>query len=1080
MLTAINFLLQKLEPKQNSTGLVLGIVCFLCLSNSLEATAQITPDTTLPSNSVVTPNGDIIEITEGTAVGNNLFHSFEEFSVLNGQTAFFDNGLTIENIFSRITGSSISNIEGLIRANGTANLFLINPNGIIFGENASLNIGGSFIGSTANSIQFSDGSFYSAVNPEASPLLTVSIPVGLQYGENSGNILVQGSGNSTGFADPGNNDFSLIKDFRPSGLQVTDGNTLALVGGNVALDGGNLTAAEGHIELGSIKEGLVEIENSDGIWQFDYDDVTSFQNIDLVNAASVEVSGNSSGTVNVQGQNISVADASAILANTSGNGTAGSINLNGQESVQITGTSQNEIPMVALVSTDTTTNSTGDGADLNIETSYLLVAGGAQVNSAVFGAGEGGDLTVKAERVELISGSPVASSSGLFAPIVPGSTGDGGDINLEADSLLVAGGAQAFTLSFGSGKGGDFDIKAKEIELNSTSPNGTPSGLFTNTRANGDGGNLTIETDNLRVLNAADIGSNVYGVGTGGNISIKADNIELNGLSDEGISGQISVAVQEGGAGIAGNIIIDTNTLTLADGTQINSGLFGSGEGGNIVITAQEIDLQGLSPADGSPSGLFTTVVPGATGTSGDITIDTGNLSLAEGAQISVSTAGSGTAGNLTVTASNSIELKGNAFEQDGGSSGLFSTAVLGDGDGGNINLTTDRLTIEDGATISASNFSSRRPDTPAGTGSAGNINIDAKDIELDGVDNDIPSSITAATFAGGGGNIVINGETITAENGSKISADTLGEGDGGAIEVAAKDVTITTDATISSSTIGAGDAGSISVDSESLNINSEGIITTSSTGTGQAGDINLNSPKISTNQGFITATSEQSGGGDINITTDFLRSQNNSLISTSVLDSNGGGGNIKIDSNTLLATNNSDIRANAVLGSGGNIDITTELIFTSPSSDIDASSQFGLDGVVEINNPDTDKQFGLTKLPDGIGDSSQLITSSCPVDKENVMAVVGKGGLSENPQQSLRGQSVWQDLRLSSAYDQNLTEENNSNTSVEVSKNSENTSIIEAKSWVINEQGNVELLSYANNTNHRTLWQHSVRCSEF
>ena len=223
----------------------------------------------------------------------------------------------------------------------------------------------------------------------------------------------------------------------------------------------------------------------------------------------MEVSGNSSGTVNVRGQNISLTDASAILANTSGDGTAGSITINGAESVNITGVSQNEIPMVSLVSTDTTTGSTGAGADLNIETGYLLVAGGAQVNSAVFGSGKGGNLTVNAGRVELIAGSGVAGSSGLFAPIVPGATGDGGDINVEADSLLVAGGAQAVTFSFSNGKGGDFNIKAREIELNSTSPNGTPSGLFTNTIANGEAGNLTIDTGSLVVTNGAEIGSNV-------------------------------------------------------------------------------------------------------------------------------------------------------------------------------------------------------------------------------------------------------------------------------------------------------------------------------------------------------------------------------------------------------------------------------------------------------------------------------------------------------------------------------------------------------------------------------------------
>src|SRR6476469_1786483 len=166
-----------------------GLQFALLLLFPFPAIAQIIPDSSLGAESSRTVPDTINNlpsdrITGGATRGVNLFHSLREFNIREGRGAYFENSSGITNIFTRVTGPNSSNILGTLGVLGNGNLFFINPKGIIFGPNARLDLRGSFISSTADSIVFNNGFEFSSTNPQTSPLLTVNIPVGLRFRDN--------------------------------------------------------------------------------------------------------------------------------------------------------------------------------------------------------------------------------------------------------------------------------------------------------------------------------------------------------------------------------------------------------------------------------------------------------------------------------------------------------------------------------------------------------------------------------------------------------------------------------------------------------------------------------------------------------------------------------------------------------------------------------------------------------------------------------------------------------------------------------------------------------------------------------
>ena len=373
---------------------ILGLCCGTTLI--APASAQITTDGT--TNTTVTPTDNGIRIDNGSRAGGNLFHSFEEFSIPNGSEAFFNNASDIVNILSRVTGGNISNIDGLIRANGGANLFLINPAGIIFGEGARLDIGGSFYGSTADSILFPDGIEFSATNPQR-PILTINVPIGLGLGDNPGDIV--------------NNSVA-----EGVGLTVAPGQNLALIGGNIILQGGIISASDGNIELGSIVgNSVVDLEPVNSSFELGYGEATNFSNITLTQGARIETT---EADINLRGDEISLTDGSQITA-TSG----GEINIEAGELLIDNG-----------ANITTATNGEGDAGDITINTSSLSVTNGGEIGVSTFGQGDGGNIVIEAQNI-------LFSDAGLISDSTTGE-GEAGSITLRTEKLNIQDEGQIF------------------------------------------------------------------------------------------------------------------------------------------------------------------------------------------------------------------------------------------------------------------------------------------------------------------------------------------------------------------------------------------------------------------------------------------------------------------------------------------------------------------------------------------------------------------------------------------------------------------------------------------------------------
>ena len=656
---------------------------------TLPVVAQIIPDGTLPANSVVTPEGNRLTIDGGTTAGGNLFHSFDRFDVPTGFEAFFNNAPNIENIFGRVTGDGISEIDGILRANGQANLFLLNPNGIIFGANAQLDLGGSFFASTAESLVFEDGSIWSATSPGSAPLLTVSVPVGLQFGSTPGAIRVEGSGHNI-------SQFSILSPFTLEasdvGLQVRPGNTLALLGGDLSLSGGILSAESGQIELRSIAGGQLSFSQESEQWTIaDNSPISDWGEIHLQEAALVDVSGDPGGSIEVRGGRVTIEGGALIFSEHRGAHSAGSIRVRASESIEVSGTTPDSRIRSSIGNQNL---GAGRGSDIEITTPQLTVSDGGLIATSAFEIGTVGNITIDVSgSIDLIGFAPrnPALTSGISTSAFM--TARSGDIDLSTGRLRLIDGGNISSSTLGTGRGGNIIVNATEsIEIIGVEPILlTPSTINAPTLGAGDGGNAIVNVPRLSLRNGGRVGSSTLGSGAAGTVTIEASEfVEVSGtVPNSGNPSQIDSSATQVDlnfqflfglpplpSGDSGNVTVRAPVVRVFDGGLLSVKNDGFGNAGTLSVITDEIQLD-------NRGGIVATTQSGEGGNLDLQAIDT--LQLRRQSQISATAGGTGNGGNIAIETSSLLALENsdisaNAGQGTGGrvriaAQGLFGTA---------------------------------------------------------------------------------------------------------------------------------------------------------------------------------------------------------------------------------------------------------------------------------------------------------------------------------------------------------------------------------------------------------------------
>ena len=1000
-----------------------------------------------------TLNGPNYQIKQelGRQEGNNLFHSFGRFNLTNTESATFSGSPNIRNVISRVTGGQRSDINGSLNVNiPGANLYLLNPAGIIFGKDATVNVTGAFHASTADVLKFQDGVHLKTGNITTTPILTTAEPEAFGFlDDNPAPIQFTGG--------------------KGSELKVSNGKTLSLTGGDITLENGSISAPGGQIYLTSVGSvGDVRVTGT-GL------DTSSFKKMGDIHLsqANVDVSADTAGRVFIRGGQM-VMDNANIKSDTT-NGKGQDINISLTDSLTIKGfpESLGREAKPAGISADTL--GIGTAGNITVNAEHLNIQDNGRISALVHDNGKNGktgDLTINAHSIS-IDGNKAKNFTGIFNQTSKGSSGKAGNLTLDVvDHLNIKNGGEISTSILGSGKGGDLLVKTQKLFIDREHADSfTGITIQTEEGSSGNAGNLTLDVNHLNIKNGGAINTSIWGSGNGGNLQIiNAQTIDIAQNQSSILTG-ISNQARKGSSGNTGDLIINTDNLTIHRGGQINASTFGDGKGGNVWLDAPIINING-SQSD-ERTGITIQTQGDSFGKTGNLNIKADQLNISNGGTIIAGTFGRANSGDLIIDAQkisiksdrphgftgikNRVEqyaigntgiLKVNAQDlfitgDTNNFTGILSQTAQGSfGNAGDLILDVNHLNIANGGEISAST---------GGKGDGGHLMIKAhSSINIDDNRSKRFTGITNQAIEGSFGNsgdLMINTSDLNIINGGEISASTSSSVSGGDLSVTAK--TIKIDAGSSSvytgitnqAKEGSGSAGKLTIDVNDLKIINGGEISASTSSSASGGDLSVTAKTIKIDAGSssvytgITNQAKEGSGsaGKLTIDVNDLKIINGGIINANTLTT-GNAGDLTIIANNILLKDKSSINAisaynpsspdgtTANKAMSGNIDITVnESLYLENSSSITVDTKKANAGMIKIEGNGIVKMDRgseiTTSVANGQGEGGDIsiFTPTVFIDGGKIIAnaIEGMGGnilitssLIESPNSIIKAES--------------------------------------------------------------------------